>query len=233
MADRLEFKEKLSGILSAAREQGGKIALEDVELYFEEDRLSQEQIDLVCEYLLAQKIAVTGYVPKSGTVKERKEEPAPLSNEEQSYIEEYLKDIDQMQGKSLAEARMAYYLPKVVDEALKMHHAEIFVGDMIQEGNISLMMALDEYKEEEDEEAVMEAVRAGMQALLESQTETRRQDKKMVERVSELDETIKSMSEELGRKVSVEEVADKLGITEAEIEDILKLAGEEVKDEES
>ena len=187
MADRLEFKEKLSGILSAAREQGGKIALEDVELYFEEDRLSQEQIDLVCEYLLAQKIAVTGYVPKSGTVKERKEEPASLSNEEQSYIEEYLKDIDQMQGKSLAEARMAYYLPKVVDEALKMHHAEIFVGDMIQEGNISLMMALDEYKEEEDEEAVMEAVRAGMQALLESQTETRRQDKKMVERVSELD----------------------------------------------
>lgn len=154
MADRLEFKEKLSGILSAAREQGGKIALEDVELYFEEDRLSQEQIDLVCEYLLAQKIAVTGYVPKSGTVKERKEEPASLSNEEQSYIEEYLKDIDQMQGKSLDEARMAYYLPKVVDEALKMHHVEIFVGDMIQEGNISLMMALDECKEgQEDEEA--------------------------------------------------------------------------------
>ena len=124
MADRLEFKEKLSGILSAARERGGKIALEDVELYFEEDRLSQEQVDLVCEYLLAQKIAVTGYVPKSGTVKERKEEPASLSNEEQSYIEEYLKDIDQMQGKSLDEARMAYYLPKVVDEALKMHHVE-------------------------------------------------------------------------------------------------------------
>ena len=79
-----------------------------------------------------------------------------------------------MQGKSLDEARMSYYLPKVVDEALKMHHVEIFVGDMIQEGNISLMMALDECKEgQEDEEAVMEAVRAGMQALLESQTETR------------------------------------------------------------
>ena len=53
----------------------------------------------------------------------------------------------------------------------------------------------------------------------------------ILERVSELDETIKGMSEELGRKVSVEEVADRLGITEAEIEDILKLAGEEVKDQ--
>ena len=34
------------------------------------------------------------------------------------------------------------------------------------------------------------------------------------------------------RKVSVDEVAERLGISEDEIEDILKLAGEEVKDEE-
>ena len=37
------------------------------------------------------------------------------------------------------------------------------------------------------------------------------------------------MTEENGRKVAVDEVADKLGITEAEIADILKLAGEEVE----
>ena len=43
---------------------------------------------------------------------------------------------------------------------------------------------------------------------------------------------IKSMKEEYGRKVSVDEVAERLGISEDEIEDILKLAGEEVKDEE-
>ena len=40
------------------------------------------------------------------------------------------------------------------------------------------------------------------------------------------------MKEEYGRKVSVDEVAERLGISEDEIEDILKLAGEEVKDEE-
>lgn len=40
------------------------------------------------------------------------------------------------------------------------------------------------------------------------------------------------MKEEFGRKVSVDEVAERLGISEDEIEDILKLAGEEVKDEE-
>lgn len=36
------------------------------------------------------------------------------------------------------------------------------------------------------------------------------------------------MSEEMGRKVAVDEVAEKLGISEAQIADILKLAGEEI-----
>ena len=67
--------------------------------------------------------------------------------------------------------------------------------------------------------------------MLESHTDEKRRDKKMVERVNDLDETIKSMKEEYGRKVSVDEVAERMGITEDTVEDILKLAGEEVKDE--
>ena len=73
----------------------------------------------------------------------------------------------------------------------------------------------------------MEEVRAGIQTLIESQTETKRQDKKMVERVSELEETIQNMKEEFGREVSAEEVAERLGVTEEELGDILKLAGED------
>ena len=104
--------------------------------------------------------------------------------------------------------------------------------DKIQEVNIVLMLALKEIQKEKDEEEILEQIRAGMLAALESQTEVKRRDHKMVEKVTELDETIKSMKEEYGRKVSVDEVADRLGISEDEIEDILKLAGEEVKDEE-
>ena len=74
-------------------------------------------------------------------------------------------------------------------------------------------------------------MRSGIRVMLESHTEEKRRDKKMVERVNDLDETIKSMKEEYGRKVSVDEVAERMGITEDTVEDILKLAGEEVKDE--
>ena len=38
-------------------------------------------------------------------------------------------------------------------------------------------------------------------------------------------------SKACGRKVSIDEVAERMGITEDTVEDILKLAGEEVKDE--
>ena len=137
-----------------------------------------------------------------------------------------------MKEETQEEVRMAYYLPKVVEEAVRLHHPEVFIGDMIQEGNIVLMLALKEIRKEKDEEEILEQVRAGMMASLESQTEVKRRDHKMVEKVTELDEAIKSMKEEYGRKVSVDEVAERLGISEDEIEDILKLAGEEVKDEE-
>ena len=233
MADRLQFKEKLAGVLALAEDQNGKITVDEVEKYFEEDGLSQEQMNLVCDYLLSMKMAVIGYKQAGGTVKEpEKDEQQPLCPDEQKYVEEYLRSLGDMNEETPEEVRMAYYLPKVVEEAVRLHHPEVFIGDMIQEGNIVLMLALKEIRKEKDEEEILEQVRAGMLASLESQTEVKRRDHKMVEKVTELDETIKSMKEEYGRKVSVDEVADRLGISEDEIEDILKLAGEEVKDEE-
>lgn len=234
MADRLKFQEKLNGILNLTQNQGGRISLEDVEKYFEEDHLSEEQMNLVCEYLMSQKMAVTGYVQARGTVIERGEEQRKeqLNREEQLYVEEYLGNLDQMVEHSVEEARMAYYLPKVVEEAMKLHRADIFIGDMIQEGNLSLMLALNEIPQSPDEEEkILEEVRSGILAMAEAQKETKRQDNKMVERVTELDDTIKSLKEEMGRKVSIDEVAERLGVSEDEIEDILKLAGEEVKEE--
>lgn len=84
---------------------------------------------------------------------------------------------------------------------------------------------------EEKKEEILKEIRASMRALLESQLEMKRQDRKMVDRVSDLEATIREMSDGLGRKVDVEEVAEKMGVSEEEIEDILKLAGEEWKEE--
>ena len=100
MADRIEFREKLEDILSMAIGQGRKITLDEVEKFFEDDQLSKEQIQLVCGYLMSQKIAVSGYEPMPGTVTEKKEEEEQikLSEEEQAYIRDYLESISQMRA---------------------------------------------------------------------------------------------------------------------------------------
>lgn len=222
MADRVEFRAKLGEILKFAIGQSNRITVEEVEKYFSEDQLTEEQIQLVCEYLMAQKVTVAGY-------QKEKAEENPLSEEEKEYLEVYKEDLASMRPLSAQEEKLTALLPKVVDVAMELHHPEIFIGDMIQEGNISLMLALETLT---DEKSIMEEVRSCMRMMIEAQTETKRQDKKMVEKVSELDVVLEEMNDEFGRKVTLDEVAERLGISEEQVEDILKLAGESAEDEE-
>ena len=228
MADRAQFQKKLGELLAVAASQNNKMTSQEVQAFFQDDNLTDEQMNLVHEFLMSQKVEVIGY---TGTIENtEQEEKDTLSQQEKDYVAEYLIDIEKMSKQTEEEVTLAYYLPKVVEEAVKLHMPGIFIGDVFLEVNVSLMLYLGENKKATEAE-VLEQVRAGIRVMLESHTEEKRRDKKMVERVNDLDETIKSMKEEYGRKVSVDEVAERMGITEDTVEDILKLAGEEVKDE--
>ena len=250
MTDRIKFTEKLAGVLQMATEQDDRITIEEVEKYFEEDCLNDEQMGLVCEYLMSQKIAVSGYHQKSGNLRENeKSEESVLSREEQLYVERYLQEVSSMSESTEDEAMLKHYLPKIVQIAVELHQPDVYIGDMIQEGSMRLMIELQKTgafsgivweDEEEDaaegpediqEEKILDEVRAGIDAMVEMQAETKMRDKKMVNKASELDEVITKMNDEYGRKVAIDEVAERLGITEDEISDILKLAGEEAPTE--
>ena len=114
-------------------------------------------------------------------------------------------------------------MTRIVEMAKEMHRPEVFIGDLIQEGNMGMMLAASQT---EEEETMLLMARESMQALLESQTEMKLQDRKMVEKVNNLDEQIKKLTEEMGRKISVDELVELMGVSEEEIEDILRLAGE-------
>lgn len=189
MAERLEFREKLAGILALCASQNNITDKTTVEEYFAEDNLSKEQMELVFDYLLSQKVIVKGYVKAGGSIKnaEKPEDVVRYTQEEQDYLNLYEQDL-----KGLRE------------------------GDPLKE----LLPA------------ILSMAKESMQALLESQEETKKQDNRMVEKVNDLDEQIKKLSEEMGRKVSVDELEEFLDITEDEISDILKLAGEELPPEE-
>lgn len=249
MGGKIEFREKLSGILKLAEENACQITVEEVECYFEEEQLSKEQMELVFDYLLSQKIAVKGYEKAGGSVTSGEETPEKFTEEEKQYLKEYMRDIagirdvsvgereslyeKVLEGDALAKSRLTeIYLQEVVEIAKELHHPEIFLGDLVQEGNLGLILGVDRIDcAERAHETIIREIRQSMQMLIEEQAELKSRDKKMVEKVNLLDESIQTLTEELGRKVTIEELAVYMGMSEEEVEDILRLAGEESEEE--
>ena len=223
MAEWMGFQGKLREVLSFAREREDHLLAEDVEKFFEEEALSPEQMELFFQYLTEQGIEVKGYAPSKGTVREADQEEG-LSPEEERYLETYRQEIEALE--EAGDKTLARRLTEVVEEAVKLPRGEVFLGDLIQEGNMRLVMLLEEDPEKE-EEAWRVKVRGAMEEFIASSGEMRRRDRQMVRKVTDLKNTVKAMEEEEGRKVTLDEAAQRLGISRQEAEQIWKLTSEE------
>ncbi len=246
MEERAEFLNKLNGLVAMAKGQGDQITIDEVKTYFSETGLTEEQMELVFDYLLAQKVVVKGYIKMT----EVAEEKVTYTEEEEAYLKEYLNDLKVFPDAKAGEKEVLFqklldgdasvknrlteiYLKEVVEIAKEMYHSEIFLGDMIQEGNVGLILGLDMLTSVETaHETIINQIKQCIQMLMEEHTEVKSRDNKMVEKVTMLDESIKALTEELGRKVTIDELAVYMGMTEDEIEDILSLLGEDSDDEE-
>lgn len=246
MEARAEFLKKLNGLVAVAKGQGDQITIDEVKAYFAETALTEEQLELVFDYLLAQKVVVKGYIKMT----EPTEEKLTYTEEEEAYLKEYLNDLKAFREEKAGEKESLFqklidgdataknrltelYLQEVVEIAKEMYHPEIFLGDMIQEGNVGLILGLDMLMDVTTaHDTIVHQVKQCMQMLIEEHAEVKNRDNKMVEKVTMLDESIKTLTEELGRKVTIDELAVYMGLTEEEIDDILRLMGEESEDEE-
>ncbi len=245
MKDKAAFQQKLNELLMMAKEHNGAVTMEEVRERFGEDTLTDEQMNLVFDYLLAQKIVVKGYW------KQEEKEVIEFTDEEKDYLKEYEKEISGIKsevkdeknklfgqviaGDVLAKERLIeIYLKEVVAIAKEMNRAEVFIGDIIQEGNLGVVMGVEMIADANTaHETIVSQIRQSIQLLLEEYEEAKSRDKKMVEKVNALDEAITTLTEELGRKVTIEELIVHMGMTEEEIDDILRLTGEEPDEEDT
>ena len=65
MADRDQFQKKLGELLAVAASQNNKMTSQEVQAFFQDDNLTDEQMNLVHEFLMSQKVEVIGY---TGTI---------------------------------------------------------------------------------------------------------------------------------------------------------------------
>ena len=242
--NKQEFQKKLEALGKLAGEKENRLRVEEVRDFLEDMELTEEQFQLVYAYLASRMITVEGYVP----AREEAEEEAELTPEEQSFLEQYQKEMEYLTfleeeellelcreaeetGDGGAKARLTeQLLPEVLKTARSFAGRGLPFGDLVQEGNIGLMLAMETLGLRPEGMTALdylkEEIRTAVSQALEDQQAEQQAGDLLAERLNHLSDGIRKLSDELERKVSLEELSMFMDMPVEEIEDLLKLAGE-------
>ena len=244
-----EFQNKLKDIQTLALNNGKQVRAELVEKFFGEEGMDQDKLQKVYDYLEVQGIHVTGKGEKNEEeqLSEKKRESVPLTREEEDYLKEYLKAFgfeenlrnrqDLLQAcihkeEGARESLIKACQRELADIARELNCREVLFADLLSEANTTFLTVLEEleYQEEKEELSelrLMEKVRRLVEEFLEDQTRQKREDNFLVEKVQNLEERVKALTDDDNVKYSVEELSAFLDMEPEEMEAILRLTGDD------
>ena len=246
-----EFQNKLKDIQTLALNNGKQVRADLVEKFFGEEGMDQDKLQKVYDYLEVQGIHVTGRKEEESRKQEeavsvrKKRESVPLTSEEEEYLRDYLKTfgfednlLDRQEllrrcaaGEASArESLIRTCQRELTDIAREMNCEEVLFADLLGEANMAFLSALDtleEAQEERLEESLWREVRRLLEEFLEEQTRQKKEDHFLVEKVQNLEEKLKSITEDGNIKYTIEELSAFLDMDTEEMEAILRLTGDE------
>lgn len=235
------FAKTLEEVRKTAKAQGNTISKEQVEEAFAALALSEEQLALVYDYLEKHKIGV--------------DEPVDLddylSEEEIDYLEEYKKELASLETLSEGEKEavtlsamagerdaqqklIAVYLPQVVEIAKLYTGQGVYLEDLIGEGNVAITMGVTMLgcleHAAEAEGMLMKMVMDAMEELISEAVADDERGRKALAKVNKVAKKAKELSDDLKRKVTVEELAKESGMSEKYILEALRFCGYSIEE---
>ncbi len=234
------FARTLEQVKEQAAGQGGWIGEEEVQEAFAPLGLSGEQLQMVYDYLVKHKIGIGAPVNPDDY----------LTEEEKNYLQNYLDELESlpkatpgekeaitlsaMAGDLDAQGQLAiFYLPDVVEVARLYSGQGVPLEDLIGEGNlaltagVSMLGALERIDEAQGMLGKM--MMDAMEELIQQQQTAEKADQKMTQRINKVLEAARSLSEELHRKVTVEELAQEAKLSEKAIREAVRLSGHQIE----
>lgn len=230
------FAKTLEHVKKQAKEQGNCIAKEQVEEAFSFLSLSEEQLALVYDYLKKHKIGIGEPVDLDDY----------LSEEEKNYLEEYVKELAELEtvssgekeavilsamaGEAQAQQKLILiFLPQVVEIARLYAGQGVFLEDLVGEGNVALtigvtMLGCLEHPDEADG-MLAKMIMDAMENCIAEAMEESNKDKKVLNKVSRVAAQAKELARELQRKVTPAELAEEMGISEKSIREAMRMSG--------
>ena len=234
------FAKTLEDVRKLAKEQGNCVSEEQVKDAFAALDLDNDQLQMVFDYLVKHKVGIGQPVDPDEY----------LTDEERNYLQDYLDEIAQlpsytqgekeactisaMAGDMDAQNRLVeMYLPAVIDVAKIYAGQGVLLEDLIGEGNLALafgtgMLGSLESPAEADGmlgKMIMDA----MEDYIQEHAASEKADQKIADKVNKVTEKAKVLSEELHRKVTVEELAEETGMSVKYIEEAMRMSGFQIE----
>lgn len=240
MDKEIQFAKALEAVREKAKEQNQCIAKEQVEEAFASLTLSDEQMEMVYQYLRQHKIGIGEQVDLDEYLQE----------EEKDYLENYLEELralpqlsegekeaitlSAMAGDTDAQRKLTeVFLPEVAEIAKLYAGQGVYLEDLIGEGNVAVAMgvtmlgALEHASEAQG--MLGKLIMDAMEEYIEENAETSKKDKRIADKVNKVADAANELYEELHRKVTVEELMEETGLSRKAIEDAVRMCGDKIE----
>lgn len=245
MDEQTRFRTALAALSAKAWQADGRLTKEEIEEFFQEMHLESKQQELVYTYLASKQIRVEGVDLPLMQAEEK-----PYTEEEQVFLKQYereLRLVKKQGAKEIAaliarteegeeEARALlteHCMDRVLPIAKGYAHRGMLLQDLVQEGNLGLMLGLHTLGLREEElswEAYLdrEIHRAIRTAVTEQEGSSSTQEQ-IAEQLNHLADAVRELTEDMGRQVTPEELSLYLDLSLEEIENLLLIAGENIE----
>ncbi len=241
MKEEEAFARTLSTLCEQARRQKNVVSKEQVEEVFSQAgfSLQEEQLQLVYGYLREKRIVL----------EEGADPLCSLSPEENSYLEQYLAQLEEMESvpqqeqeaillsamardPQAKERLIEIFLPRVAEIARLYAGQGVLLEDLIGEGNVALAMAVEMLDCASDvsqaQGAVASAIMEAMETLIAGNLQEEKTGEKLAKKANDVLEQARELAEGLGRKVTVSELAEETGMTESRIREAVRITADRI-----
>ena len=258
---RAKFEEKLKGLLAAAKKKKNVLEYQEINDYFADMHLEEEQFDEILETLEKNSVDVLRITEEDDIP----DEEILLSDEDEVDVENldlsipdgisiedpvrmYLKEIGKVPLLSAEEEIELAKKMEMGDEEAKKRLAEAnlrlvvsiakrYVGrgmlflDLIQEGNLGLIKAVEKFDYRKGYKFSTYAtwwIRQAITRAIADQARPIRIPVHMVETINKLIRVSRQLLQELGREPAPEEIAEEMNMPVDRVREILKISQEPV-----
>lgn len=247
MIDKLNFMETLRSVAEITKTSNEPLSKEEIQGYFKEMELSEEQQEMVYQYLLNAKDE-----PDVEEVLEEEEKPVEDSGKvanayESAFFQMYLSDLNDLPEYSRREEEKFYeqlfageeeiiatlsdlWLRRVLDIAKEYEKYELNMEDIVQEGNMGLLYGLHTMLGQEKlptiEDYLCQSIKEAIEAYIDEMLNEDDWETTVLAKASLVHEAKKVVAETLGHEPSITELSEYTKLTEEEILDIERLVKE-------